>query len=125
MRFVLVDDERDVRLLLGHLVALTGNEVVGESACGMDAVELVVRLDPDVVIMDLSLPGLNGADATRIIKKQRPEIEVIGFTAHADGSGERRLKAAGASEVYLKDNTGQLLDYLRSAFSTRRVSATA
>ena len=79
-------------------------EVVGEAADGKEAVELVRRLHPDVVLMDISMPGLRGFDATRRIKKAWPEVRVLILTVYDDEDLVTRCLDAGASGYILKDS---------------------
>lgn len=78
-------------------------EVVGEAGDGREAVQLVRKLAPDIVLMDISLPLLKGFDATRSIKKDRPETRVLILTVYDDDDLVTRCLEAGASGYLLKD----------------------
>lgn len=78
-------------------------EVVGEAGDGREAVQLVRKLGPDIVLMDISLPLLKGFDATRSIKKDRPETRVLILTVYDDEDLVTRCLEAGASGYLLKD----------------------
>ena len=83
LRILVVDDHAVVRRGVRSLLeSHKGWEVCGEATTGRDAVEQSRRLRPDVVVMDLSLPGLNGLDATRQILKDAPDTEVLVLTMH-------------------------------------------
>jgi DNA-binding NarL/FixJ family response regulator len=105
LRILIVDDHDLVRrgirsLLEGH----HGWNVCGEATNGRDAVEQNGRLRPDVVVMDLSLPGLNGLDATRQILKETPGTEVLVLTMHQSEELARDVLQAGARGYLLKSD---------------------
>lgn len=94
---LVVDDTEHVRRMLCDMLALDGFEVVGQAGNGEDAVAEVNRLAPDVVIMDLRMPGVDGLEATRRIKQQRPGQPVILYTAYLDSVVERQARDAGVT----------------------------
>lgn len=103
MRLLLVDDHAVVREGLRALLASDPRfEVVGEASEGEAAVAAAGTLQPDVVVMDISLPGLNGVQATRRIKAQQPDVHVVALTVHEEGGYLRSLLDAGASAYVLK-----------------------
>jgi len=79
-------------------------EVVGESANGRETIELAASLKPDVVVMDVGMPSLNGIEATKAIVTQRPVTAVIVLSMHADESYVMRALKAGARAYLLKDS---------------------
>jgi DNA-binding NarL/FixJ family response regulator len=92
----------------------TGIEVVGEASNGQEACELAARLHPDVVLLDISMPGLNGIEATRKIKAEWPEIGVLILTLYDDEQYVYALVDAGAAGYLLKTTDGaQLADAVR------------
>lgn len=104
LRVVLVDDHRMFREALRPLLAQTpGFEIAGEAGDGQAAVELCARLTPDVVIMDVSMPGLNGLEATRRILAERPRTRVVVLSMHADRRFVAETLRAGAAAYVLKD----------------------
>lgn len=103
LRLLLADDHAVVREGLKTLIELEpGMEVVGEAADGEEACHLAATLRPDVVVMDVSMPRLNGARATERLKQLLPEIKVLALTVHEDKSYMRELLQAGASGYVLK-----------------------
>jgi signal transduction histidine kinase len=109
-RIVLIDDHAWIRKSLRQLLELGGDfEVVGEGANGAEAVERVEELDPDLVLMDMNMPIMNGAEATKVIKERHPEIKVLALTAFADMSLVSAMVKAGASGYLLKGGSSEEL----------------
>ncbi|MBZ0293020.1 MAG: response regulator transcription factor, partial [Anaerolineae bacterium] len=82
IRLLLVDDHAVVRQgLKMFLKSETEFEVIGEAANGLQAIEMARQLQPDVILMDLLMPGMNGIDATRTIRQEMPDTEVIALTS--------------------------------------------
>jgi DNA-binding NarL/FixJ family response regulator len=103
LRVFLADDHAVVREGLKALVnAQAGMEVVGEAADGQAALEAATKLRPDVVVMDISMPGLSGARATEQLKQACPQVRVLALTVHEDRGYLRQLLEAGASGYMLK-----------------------
>jgi len=103
LRVVLADDHPVVREGLRLLVnAQRDMEVVGEAADGEAACRAARELSPDVLVMDLSMPVLNGADATEIVRRECPHVRVLALTVHEEGLYLTRLLRAGASGFVLK-----------------------
>jgi DNA-binding NarL/FixJ family response regulator len=103
LRILLADDHKMVREGLRVLLdSQPGMRVVGEAANGKEAVQKANELKPDIVVMDLSMPELNGLQATELLRAQNPEIKVIALTAHEDESYLRQLCKAGAVGYVLK-----------------------
>jgi DNA-binding NarL/FixJ family response regulator len=117
IRVLLVEDHETVREGLRMLLdAQPDIEVVGEAATGRIAVEYTGRFRPQVVIMDLSMPEMNGLAATQAIKRQSPETAVVALTRHDDAAFVEELKKAGASAYVLKQSaSSELLDAVRVA----------
>ena len=108
IRVLIADDTTLVRRLLAHQLTTESDfEVVGEAENGREAVEMASRLRPDVVVMDLNMPLLNGAQATERILAQQPYIKIILLTAHDDLASVGRL--SGATECLSKSCTPQEL----------------
>src|SRR5256884_2619455 len=104
LRVLLVDDPTLVRQGLRGILATDEEiEVVGETGDGRSAVELTERLQPDVVVMDLTLPELNGIEATRRIFKQEKDAKVLILTMHTDRMFVRQSLKAGARGYLVKD----------------------
>lgn len=103
MRVVLADDHEVVRTGLRLLIeASPGMRVVGEAADGEQAVARAKEHAPDVVVMDVSMPLLDGASATEQILRECPDVRVLALTAHDDRAHLARLMSAGAAGYVLK-----------------------
>lgn len=104
VRVVLADDHKLFRKGLRRIIdQKLGMDVVGESNNGHGTVKKVAKLKPDVVCMDVSMPDLNGIEATRQIKRGTPETFVLGLSMHADGQYIAEMLRAGASGYMLKE----------------------
>lgn len=104
IRVVIADDQRVVRDGLSFLLSLIdGIEVVGVAADGREAVDLVASLDPDVVLMDLRMPHMDGVDATRRVRRDHPRTQVVVLTTYADDSSVLAALRAGARGYLTKD----------------------
>ena len=110
LRILVVDDHAVVRRGVRSLLeSHEGWEVCGEATTGREAVEQSRRLRPDVVVMDLSLPELNGLDATRQILKDAPDTEVLVLTMHHSEELARDVLKAGARGYVLKADADENL----------------
>jgi DNA-binding NarL/FixJ family response regulator len=114
---LLADDHHLVRSALAGLVdAAPGMRVVGQAADGAEAVALVADLAPDVVLMDLSMPGVDGVEATRRVRASRPRTRVVVLTSFSDRDRVAAALAAGAVGYQLKDcDPADLVAAVRSA----------
>lgn len=114
---LLVDDHNMVRMgLRAYFSTLADIEVVGEASNGEEAVRLVTELTPDVVLMDLLMPGMDGVEATRQIKKISPSTQVIVLTSYHEDEHIFPAIRAGALSYVLKDiDPDDLADTIRRA----------
>lgn len=109
-RVLIVDDHLMVREGLKSLLSTDSDlEVVGEAANGAEAVELVSLTEPDVVLMDLMMPVMDGAEATARITESFPSVRVIALTSFADGELVEETLEAGAISFLLKDSRPEAL----------------
>ena len=107
---LLVDDHDLFRTGLRTVLGENGLQIVGEAATGTQAVELCGRLAPDVVVMDLRMPGMSGVEATRLIAARHPHSRVLVLTISADEGDVMDAIVAGASGYLLKDaGVGEVL----------------
>jgi len=112
VRVIVADDHQIVRVGLRAMLEKSGDiEVVAEAANGRAAVEAVRNLSPDVVIFDISMPDLNGIEATRQIHVASPGVKVIALSAHSDQRFVVGMLEAGASAYLLKTCSFEELTY--------------
>jgi DNA-binding NarL/FixJ family response regulator len=103
VRVLVVDDHPAFRKALTSALRLIGDiEVAGEAGGGVAACEEAANLEPDVVLMDLSMPDLSGIDAMKKMHESKPDLPVVILTAHADDGVERDAREAGASGFLAK-----------------------
>ena len=107
IRVVIVDDHDLFRTGLKNLLEEQGVQVIGEAANGRDALRLVSELAPDVVIMDLNMPGISGVDTTRQLAAVAPLARVVVLTISADDDDVMNAVLAGACGYLLKDSSIQ------------------
>jgi DNA-binding NarL/FixJ family response regulator len=111
MRILIADDHQLVRASLRSLLAdFPDIEVVAEAADGREAVKLVAKHRPEMVLMDISMAGLNGIDATRHIAREHPHVRVIILSMHTDNRYVLQALRAGASGYVLKGSTPKELE---------------
>lgn len=109
-RVFIVDDMPQVCRDLRQLLELTGEvEIVGEAANADDAIRLAAELAPDVVIMDVEMPGMDGFEATRQIKERGLAPRVVILSVHADPENVDRARAIGADEFVVKGANFKIL----------------
>jgi two-component system, NarL family, response regulator NreC len=104
LRIIIADDHRLIRQGLKSLLESQGFEVVGEAEDGRSAVKLVKKLDPNAVIIDISMPELNGIEATRQIHHETPQVKVIVLSMRSDRQAVLAAFAAGTSGYLLKES---------------------
>ncbi|MBI4955316.1 MAG: response regulator transcription factor [Myxococcales bacterium] len=109
MKVLLADDHAILRHGLRAILERAGVEVVGEAANGRDVLAVARRLRPDVVVMDISMPELNGIDATRQLVAEMPHVKVLGLSMHCDRRYVLAMFHAGAAGYLLKDSASDEL----------------
>ncbi len=117
IRVLVVDDHAVVRGGLGaFLLAFDDLEQVGEAASGRDALRVCADARPDVVLMDMMMPEMDGADTTRLLREQFPDVQVIALTSFKEDALIRRALQAGAVGYVLKNiSADELAAAIRAA----------
>jgi DNA-binding NarL/FixJ family response regulator len=119
LRILIVDDHaigrQGLKLLIDSQADMT---VAGEAADGKGALEQATALRPDIIVIDISMPGMSGLTATRALKQQHPDMTVVALTRHEDDTYLEELLRAGASGYVLKQSApAELLKALRAVAS--------
>lgn len=122
IRILLVDDHPIVRQGLRTLLeGRTGWEVVGEASDGAEAVEKAKNLKPDVMVLDVTMPRMNGLEACRLLRTQAPQLEILFVTQHDSPQMMREALDAGARGYVVKSNAARDLLQAVEAVSQHRV----
>ncbi len=125
IRVIIVDDHDMVRRGLASYLSITPDiQLVGEASNGEEAVQLCAQLLPDVVMMDLMMPKMDGVEATRQIRKKYPSIQVIALTSYQEKELVHQVIMEGAISYLLKNVTGEeLVAAIRKAFAGKPTMA--
>jgi DNA-binding NarL/FixJ family response regulator len=117
LRILLADDHVTVRHGLRLLIDSQADmKVISEASDGNKAMQNAVALKPDVIVMDISMPGMNGLAATRALKQKQPDVAIVTLTRHVDDAYVQELLRAGASGYVLKQSApAELLQAIRAA----------
>jgi DNA-binding NarL/FixJ family response regulator len=107
VRVLLVDDHKMLREGIRRVLTEAGLDVVGEASDGAEGVQMAGELQPDVVLMDVTMPVLNGVEATRRIRNEVPGTRVVMLTMHADPDIFTRAREAGAAGYLVKDASSE------------------
>ena len=122
IKLLIVDDHDLVRTGLKNILAAQADlEVIGEAASGEEALGLARRLEPDVILMDISLPGLSGLETTERILKTRPEARIVVLTAHSEAPLPAQMLESGAAGYLTKAcDAAELLKAVRQVAAGHR-----
>lgn len=108
-KLLLVDDQPVIRFALKlHFATVKGFQVIGEAKDGAEALRQVELLKPDIVLMDLDMPVMNGMEATRRIKSTYPAVRVIILSIHDDTNVRQQAVAAGARAFIVKSDVEKM-----------------
>lgn len=114
VRILIVDDSAAVRTLLRRTLEVQpGWLVCGEAANGQEGVQLAQTTSPDLIVLDLSMPVMNGLDAARILSEKMPNVPVIMFTSFCTSHMESEMLSAGVAKIISK--SGSISDLIESA----------
>src|SRR5262245_41412425 len=119
LRILIADDHAVARRGLLELFSeKPALQVVGEAANGVEAISQAIGLQPDVIVIDVSMPQMNGIESAREIHRNLPHIRIVGLSTHDDANTVRSMREAGAEAYFTKnEGTDRLLDYLVSVLA--------
>ena len=123
VKILIADDHELIHNgIINILKPLKRYKIVGKAVNGEDAIEKARLLDPDIILMDISMPVLNGIEATRIISKTMPEIKILALTQHEENEYVVEILKAGGSGYLLKNSKKQeFVDAIESVLSGKKV----
>ena len=120
MRILVADDHTPVRRFVCSVLEAEGWEVCGQAANGREAVEMAFKMNPDIIVLDLSMPELSGLDAARQILKKLPQTQVLILTLHDCEDLSRAIVEAGVGACLLKTNLQYLVTEVHALFQSGR-----
>lgn len=119
-RVLIVDDQMPMRFILRSLLTDAGYDVVAEAGNGQKAIELNRLYKPDIICLDITMPGLDGIDALKILKEDHPAVSVIMVTGHSGRKDVEGAIAAGASGYIVKPiHAGKALQSIQRILANR------
>jgi CheY-like chemotaxis protein len=113
LRILVVDDHPDARLAIRLKLEREGIFETDEAGDGLSALEAIRARPPLVAVVDFRMPGMDGLELTRRIKKEFPDVDVIGLTAFDDPHMRKEMAEAGASDILMKSELGELMKALK------------
>jgi CheY-like chemotaxis protein len=127
LRILIVDDHGAMRNAVREMLQDRRELlVVGEAANGVEGIAQAHALRPDVILMDVAMPHMDGVEATRRIHKELPSIIILGLSTHSRDESADAMQQAGAAEFFVKGiDTGRLIDYLVGEHSARMLRSSA
>ena len=122
IRVAIADDFEEIRKLLAIAFSMQSDiTLVGQAANGQEAVDLARKTKPDVLVMDMNMPVMNGVEATRIIAMEQPNVRIIGMSAFAERGVADAMIAGGAARVLDKaGGVDDLIKAIRDVFASSR-----
>lgn len=116
----IVDDSDLLRQNLSEMLSeIDGTQIIGEAADGVEAIAKIQEVGPDLVILDIRLPGADGFEVLRAIKQYRPSIQIMMFTSHTQDQYAQKSFALGAD--YFFEKSGKFIDLLDQVESMARL----
>jgi DNA-binding NarL/FixJ family response regulator len=110
LRILIADDHPMMLMGIRALLSTRGRyEIVGEASTAEDAIELARKLHPDIAVMDISLPGMNGLDAAAVLRRETPDVKVVILSMYEDHEYVLQFVRCGASAYVIKNNSPQEL----------------
>jgi DNA-binding NarL/FixJ family response regulator len=119
---LIADDDPSIRSIIRSFVEADGCKVCGEAADGLEAIERAKKLQPHLILLDLAMPRLNGAEAAGVLKRAMPRVPILLFTMFAGEFGERLASAVGVNVVLSKpDGLTNLSRRLKTLLAPRHL----
>jgi DNA-binding NarL/FixJ family response regulator len=119
LRILMVDDHAGVRSVFQQLLQRPELHIVGEACDGLEAIAKAHALRPDVILMDISMPRMDGVEATRRIRAELPFIQVLGLSTYQKTKDRHPIELAGAAGFFTKAvDTQRLIDHLMAVHAT-------
>jgi DNA-binding NarL/FixJ family response regulator len=119
-RILIADDSELVRKITRRFLETAGFMVCAEAMDGGDAVEKATELKPDLIVLDLAMPDMNGVEAASLLKGRMPNVPIIMFSMHSDCLGQGLVSALGVKAVISKvDGLDKLIDCVRGVLHPR------
>jgi len=117
---LIVDDSATVRTVIrAFLEGQTNFAVCGEAADGVDAIEKAKALKPDLIVLDLAMPGMNGVEAAAVLKDMMPNVPIVLFTMYSEVLGQSLTSAVGVNLVLSKpDGMGKLVESVQNLLAS-------
>lgn len=122
IKIILVDDHKLLRDGLRHIIEQRSNMlIIGEASNGREAIKVAEKLQPDVIVMDVAMPGLNGIEAAAQITKATPKVKIIGVSMHSTKQFVQGMFKAGAYGYLLKDgDSDELITAINTAVHNQK-----
>ena len=118
-RLLIVDDNPSIRYLIRFLLEQQGYEICGEAEDGLQAIDAARQLNPDLILLDVSMPKLSGPQAAPVLKRLLPKTRIILFTLFVDALGKELAEALGVDLVLSKtDGMAKLLDSVQTVMQS-------
>lgn len=123
INLVLADDHDRLRSSLSDFLnSCSGLQVVGTAANGNEAIDLCARLNPDVVLMDIRMPGMDGIAATETIHQQFPNIQIIALTSGVRAEAEAAVAAGASGYIFKSVSVYEIVDMIRAIYAENAAS---
>ena len=118
-RILVADDNAPIRWLIRSLLEEKGYAVCGEAENGTEAIEKAQKLKPDLICLDLSMPGMNGVEVASVLKRLMPTIPIVMFTLYENRVGEALAQSVGIDIVLGKENGTKLTESIAELLSRK------
>ena len=117
---LIVDDSETVRQVVRTFLESKGFQVCGEAADGSQAIERAMELTPDLILLDVAMPGMNGVEAASVLKGRLPKTSIVLFTMFSDSVGQSLMEALGVNAVVGKpDGMSKLLECVNNLLGSQ------